>query len=638
MNGALQTTRLFSGNSWKFLVCALIASSGLIGSASMKEIHEYFTVWDWAVIIGYLALTTLVGHAMRGKQGTIRDFFLGGRSLPWPAVCGSIIATEISGVTFIGVAGTLFALHGNFTYLIWGIGSVLGRVLVAKFFVPVFYEQEIYSPYDYMGRRLGGAVKSLATVVFTLGSILGQSVRVFVAAIPLQVVTGLPIWICIIIIGLFAIGWTLMGGMRTVIWTDVMQFGLFACGGLLALFYIVNGLDGGWGEYWKTASDYGRTVTWDDRWGFTKNLEFTLWVAILAVPFQNMTAFGVDQLNAQRMFCCKNKKDAQKALVFSSVGQLLTLLMLLVGAGLVIHYDKNPFTPAEGAVVMNVQTEKIANSEDASHAQKDKFTLAEEKLRKARRIEKKGATQVVKTTEGEDRLQVIHQNQLSNVAVPEKPDNVFPMWIVTVLPVGLSGLILAGVFAAAISSLDSILAALSQTTLSLFYHPESKTDEELEDFNLVVKSRWLVVFWGIGLTLFTLLLVKASEGIPVLPLAFGMTAYTMGPLLGIFLAALIGKASARGLIVGVILSLLLVLFVRTDVWVLVVGDWKWLAETLGELPTYTTTVTEKSDGSVKYGLDPVFYFGWAWPITTILTLVCGLLGGWIQNLTGGQNE
>ena len=589
-----------------------------------KQVHEYFTYWDWAVIVGYLALTTIVGHLMRGKQGTIRDFFLGGRSLPWPAVCGSIIATEISGVTFIGVAGGLFALHGNFTYLIWGIGSIIGRVIVAKYFVPVFYEQEIYSPYDYMGRRLGSAVKTLATLVFTLGSILGQSVRVFVAAIPLQVVTGLPIWICIIMIGLFAIGWTLMGGMRTVIWTDVMQFGLFTFGGLTALFVVVNHLDGGWSEYWQTASNLGRTVTWDDTWGFTANLEFTLWVAILAVPFQNMTAFGVDQLNAQRMFCCKNQKDAQKALVWSSMGQALTLLMLLVGAGLVVYYDKNPFTPAEGAVVMKIEKKSSENGiiPISELETEEKLAIAAQSLAKAPKLERKGSTQ---KTVGSKELTILDQTGVSQVSKPDKPDNVFPMWIVTVLPVGLSGLILAGVFAAAISSLDSILAALSQTTLSLLYHPESKSDEELERLNLVTKSRWLVVFWGIGLTLFTLLLVRVSEGVAVLPLAFGMTAYTMGPLLGLFLASLFGRASARGLIVGVVTSFILVLFIRVDVWVLMVGDWKWLAETLGSLPTYDLTKSILPDGSIKYGLKPVYYFGWAWPITTLLTLFCGIL-------------
>ena len=145
------------------------------------ETSEYFTTVDWAVVAGYLLLTTLVGHLLRGKQASVKDFFLGGRSLPWPAVSGSIIATEISGVTFIGVAGMVYAEKGDFTYLQWGIGSIIARVIVGFFFVRAFYEREIYSPYDYMGHRLGEGVKRLATVVFQIGGILGQSVRVLVA-------------------------------------------------------------------------------------------------------------------------------------------------------------------------------------------------------------------------------------------------------------------------------------------------------------------------------------------------------------------------------------------------------------------------------------------------------------------------
>ncbi|MEZ5304710.1 MAG: hypothetical protein R3F11_29300 [Verrucomicrobiales bacterium] len=197
----------------------------------MPDIKDHFHTADWVVLFGYLFVCTVVGHLMKGKQSTIRDFFLGGRSLPWPAVSGSIIATEISGVTFIGVPGMLFAMNGNFTYLQWAIGSIIARFFVARFFVRVYYEQEIYSPYDYMGARLGVGAKKLATILFTIGSILAQSVRVLVAAIALEVVTPFPQWVCIIIIGLFAVGWTLMGGMRTVIWTDVMQFVLFTVGG-----------------------------------------------------------------------------------------------------------------------------------------------------------------------------------------------------------------------------------------------------------------------------------------------------------------------------------------------------------------------------------------------------------------------
>lgn len=570
----------------------------------MKEIHEYFTWIDWAVIIGYLGLTTIIGHMMRGKQGTIRDFFLGGRSLPWQAVSGSIIATEISGVTFIGVAGTLFALNGDFTYLLWGIGSVLGRVLVAKYIVPLYYEQEIYSPYDYMGRRLGSAAKKLATVVFTVGSILAQSVRVFVAAIPLSIVTPLDISWCIIIIGVIAITWTLMGGMQTVIWTDVMQFFLFTFGGLLALGWIISHLSGGMVEFIEVANTFNRMDTWDTRWGFGAELEYTLWVALLAVPFQNLTAFGVDQLNAQRMFCCRDAKAAAKALIWSSAGQVLTLLMLLVGAALFVHYNENPFTAAEAKVVYGV-----TEAGDAGLA------LAQQKMAEAPLITAEVAT-------ASDGVQTVE----SNVPLASKRDFIFPMWIVTQLPVGLSGLILAAIFAAAISSLDSILAALSQTSLSLIYNPENRTDDELGQMDLVRKSRILVCIWGVVLTVFTLGLVKASEGINLLSLAFGMTSYTVGPLLAIFFCAMLGRGTVRGLVIGFILSFLLTMFVRTDVWSLVFGFTDALAVPLSQLPTYD--LVEPAAGAVdgKYGLKSVFNYAWCWPVTFFLTTGCGIIG------------
>ncbi len=528
-------------------------------------IASHFTWIDWLVVAGYLGLTTLVGHAMRGKQSTIRDFFLGGRSLPWQAVSGSIIATEISGVTFIGVPGMLFAMEGDFTYLQWAIGSILARLIVARYIVPLYYEQEIYSPYDYMGRRLGRGVKQLATGLFTVGSILGQSVRVLVAAIPLKVVTGLPIETSILIIGIFAIGWTLMGGMRTVIWTDVMQFLLFTVGGVTALVWIVGGIPGGWDGFWETATQFGRTRVWNFEFGFRAELEFTFWVALIAVPFQNLTAFGVDQLNAQRMFCCRDAKAAGKALMVSCFGQLLTILMLMVGAALFIHYHLHPFTPAEAETV-RAGAETIAGS---------------------------------------------------RVATPGEPDTVFPMWIVTQLPAGLSGLLLAGVFAASISSLDSILAALSQTTLSALYHPEDRSESELQGLNLLAKSRMLVIGWGILLTGFTELLNVAREGIPIVPLAFGMTAYTMGPLLGLMLCAIAGRASLRGLLLGTALSLTLVAFIRADLWVLwIKADWPW--HWLASLPTY-----EINDAG--NGIKALWAFPWAWPVTTAITFLAGWL-------------
>ena len=118
-----------------------------------KPIHEFFTHWDWIVVVVYMVLTTWLGHKLSGKQANIKDFFLGGKTIPWWAVSGSMIATEISALTFIGVPGGVYAMSGDWTYLQWSLGSIIARFAVAYWLVPLYYEKEIYSPYDFMGNR-----------------------------------------------------------------------------------------------------------------------------------------------------------------------------------------------------------------------------------------------------------------------------------------------------------------------------------------------------------------------------------------------------------------------------------------------------------------------------------------------------
>ncbi len=516
------------------------------------EIHEHFTTIDWLVVFAYMALTTLVGHALRGNQATIKDFFLGGKSLPWPAVSGSIIATEISALTFIGVPGTVFALQGNFTYLVWGIGSIIARFFVGFYLVPLYYKKEIFSPYDYMGNQLGERVKKLVTVLFSMGSILGQSVRVLVTAIILQVVTGMPMTWCIVVIGIFAVAWTLMGGMRTVIWTDVMQFFVFIAGGIIALVWLVNVV--GWDQFWSlnSAVPDGEGGFIDKfKWLDMKNpfehpaVSYTFWVAVFAMPFQNVAAFGTDQLNAQRMFCCGSESEARKAIVWSSVSQVITLLMLMVGTGLFAWY-------------------------------------------------------------------IVHEPSAQEAAMFAKDsNNVFPIWIVTVLPTGLKGLIIAGAFAAAVSSLDSILAALSQTSLSAYYG-KKYMDENGEDKKMVTKSRMLVLGWAVILSTMSILLsLNYQEGgdKDLIGLAFRMVAYVYGALLGILILAIgpwKSQASFRGILIGVIFSVLVAAWALPDAYSLIKG--------LGLM-----------DNPEDFFHKPSLSFAWFYPINTFVTVFFGLL-------------
>ncbi len=278
-------------------------------------------------------------------------------------------------------------------------------------------------------------------------------------------------------------------------------------------------------------------------------LRYTLWVGLLAMPFQNFTAFGVDQLNTQRMFCCGSVSDARKAMCWSSVSLLITLLMLAVGSGLFAWYQQ---FPPEAAL----------------------------------------ATKFV-----------------------DSPNNVFPAWIVREVPVGLSGLILAGAFAAAISSLDSILAALSQTSLSVIYGQE-RMEEEGQGARMVKISRIAVLIWGVVLTLAGLLLweiYRSNEDSDLIGLAFGMVAYTYGPLLGVLLAALIPwRASGRGLVVGTILSVSLVAYFRP------------------ELMSILEMIGQKDLAKALVESRPKLASEWFFPINALITLGSGLVGGFFK--------
>jgi len=478
----------------------------------------HFTWIDWSVVVGYLVVTTLIGGALAGKQATIRDFFLGGRKLPWYAVAGSIVATEISAVTFVSVPYVVFKPGGNLTYLqICLFGSLFARLIVGYVLVPAYYQREIYSPYDYMGHQLGSKVRSVTTALFCLSGMLAQSARVYLTAVVLQLILAdplahlssvlyvSPMTLSIWIIGVVAIGWTLMGGITTVIWTDLILFIVFLCGAFIALGVVIYELPGGLAEIFSVGANAGKFQFFD--FDLSPFKPYTIWTAAIASTWSMTGAFGTDQLIAQRMFCCKGPKQARLAIISSVAGQIIAAVVMLVGVGLYAYYLRQPLT-------------------------------------------------------GEALL-----------AYQEKGDRIFPIFILSVIPTGLTGLIIAGVFAAAISSLDSILAALSQTTISAFYLPwrqrrtaqcvdrnRKVSERETHDGHTVFVSRLFVFFWGIVLCLTAQLAAVASQRYEsILDLALAMAGYAGGALLAGFLLAFLKlNIDGRGYCFSAPLSLFVV--------------------------------------------------------------------------------
>jgi len=449
-----------------------------------------FGILDWAIVGAYIVGTTIVGHHLKGKQHTTRDFFLGGRNLPWYAVTASTIATTISAVTFIGVPALVYATDGNFVYLQLALGGVIARILVARFLVPLYYEKEFYSPYEYMEDKLGPVVGRITAGMFFLGGILGQGVRVYATALVLELITGWNLGESIALIAMFAVLWTWMGGIAAVIWTDFVQFFILIAGGIAALIFVTDALPDQWATLVEVGQQADKFRTFD--FSTDPRLAFTFWAALIAMPFQNVAVYGTDHLFVQRLLCCRNQKEAQKAVLWSTIGELVPVLMLTVGVGLYAFYQ--------------------------IHSLPDELA----KL------------------------------------VAERGDRIFPAFIISEIPTGLKGLLIAGILSAAISSLDSILAALSQISLTMFYKPFVRPDAD--ESHLLGVSRLLVIFWGAVLAIMAWQF--SASKLDIVTLAFSMTTYTWGPMLGLFLLSMLAKhyrvAGIGRSVVGSIIVVLLI--------------------------------------------------------------------------------
>jgi len=467
-----------------------------------------FTWLDWTVVVGLFALTHWIGTLTAGKPATIREFFLGGRKLPWYAVSASIIATEISAVTLISLPATVFNAGGNITYLQLGlIGLLLARCIVALWLIPKYFEREIYSPYDYMGNALGRPARTLTTILFSIGGVLGQAARVYLTGIVLQVVlndelaaferaTGIPgLWAAIAVIGVVAIAWTWLGGMATVIWTDAVLFLIFLAAIVFAFVAAVSNIEGGVGEVVRLGEEAGKFRFFDLEATFER--PYTIWAALIANTLVGVGAFGTDQLMAQRVFCCRDARDARKAMLASYGSMLVAVAVALVGIALYAYYQQHPLQGAAAEL----------------YAQKN--------------------------------------------------DRIFPIFIVEVMPAGMRGLIIAGAFAAAISSLDSILAALSQTVMSAFVLKDNVQRTEEEERRAVRTSKLLVLGFGVLLCViaaFCEVIQRDERFKDVLNLALSMPTYTQGAVLATFaLAFFLGRRiDASGLLFAAPLSVLAV--------------------------------------------------------------------------------
>jgi len=295
---------------------------------------------DWLVVgFSILALLTVAYWKGRNQQDT-RDFFLARRQIPIWAACLSFVATEISALTIVGVPAAAF--RENWQYLQFFIGSAMARIAIAYFFIPVFYQYQCTTIYEFLRHRFGPLTQYTASVFFFITRLLASGVRLYAASLAVAVIMGWNLNQAILLFSVISILYIGFGGIKAVIWTNVFQAFSFILAGVAALLFLYHLIPGGIAGIWKTAGEGGRLSLFSLCWNFSNpNL---LWAAVINGFLTSMAAFGTDHEMMQRLLTVETRRDSQKTLI-STIGAVLLLVLtyLSIGTLLYVFYQKNPW-------------------------------------------------------------------------------------------------------------------------------------------------------------------------------------------------------------------------------------------------------------------------------------------------------
>ncbi|WP_428235063.1 sodium:solute symporter [Gracilimonas sp.] len=460
-----------------------------------------FSVIDYIVIVVYLVGVAFLGLKSSGKQTSNKDYFLGGEGIPWWAVLFSIVATETSTLTFISIPAVAYG--GNLTFLQITVGYVIGRIGVALFFLPKYYEGELFTAYTFLEKRFGAGMRNAASSTFMITRLLADGVRLFATAIPLAIILrlggafsgwgDLELYILsICVITAITLVYTFFGGIKAVVWMDFVQMIVYIGGALIAVGVLLGNLPAGF----ELPGEKLQLVNLGFDMSFREFIAqpYTLITALVGGAVFSLASHGTDQLLVQRVLATRNLKSGQKAMIWSGIVAMLQFA-LFMGIGLLLYM----FYEGVSATEMGLAT----------------------------------------------------------------TDEVFAKFIVEQLPVGVSGLIVAALFAAAMSSLSSSLNSLASSTTYDLYKPYfGKNNTEAEDLSM---SRKITMGWGIILTasavFFAILQLQGGERPAIVELGLGIASYTYGGLLGAFLLGMFfTKPDKTDALIGFFCGLIALLF------------------------------------------------------------------------------
>lgn len=307
---------------------------------------------DLSVILVYLLGVTWFGARFRNRQGTLQDYFLGGREAPWWAIALSIVSAETSTLTIVGTPALAFG--GNFAFLQIVFGYLLARFVISLVLLPHYFEGEMFTAYQLMQRRFGESVRRVTASIFLVTRSLAEGVRVFAISIVISIILGTGEVASILVIVSLTLFYTFEGGMTAVIWTDVIQMGMYVLGAAASFFVILGKIPGGWDHVSASAIAAGKFEIFNFSTGgsvaafFAK--PYTIWAGVIGGCFLTTASHGTDQLIVQRLLSARSLRDSRKALFASwAVVFIQFTLFLLIGVLLWVYYTDNHLLPPKPA-------------------------------------------------------------------------------------------------------------------------------------------------------------------------------------------------------------------------------------------------------------------------------------------------
>lgn len=296
---------------------------------------------DVAIVATYLGAMLALGVWVGRGQKTTVDYFLGGRSMPGWAVLLSIVSTETSAVTFLSIPGLAFAAGGDLRFMQITFGYIVGRLLVVWLLLPLYFRGEPFTAYEVLERRFGKASRRITSLLFLVTRNFADALRLYLGALVLQEAMGLEMQLCIWSVGAVTIAYTYLGGVKSVVWNDCVQFAVYIFGASVILYKTLTLLPGGTEQYWEYAQANDKLQVFD--FTFSLFAPLTFWGGLIGGMFLTMATHGTDQLTVQRLLAAKDQKTAGWALAASGfIVCFQFALFLMIGVGLAAFYDAFP--------------------------------------------------------------------------------------------------------------------------------------------------------------------------------------------------------------------------------------------------------------------------------------------------------